>query len=316
MENLTLVWRFLVNHPQTGYLFPISWHLMVVLAVLGLLAAAGLHHVIGYTYGFYRLGERFAAWLALPSLVVLTVTVAVLLGAYLAAANAQELVRQAVASRAGTLAAEKIGFALINPAFTQTELDAGSEGGITRGALSQALVSMPVETLLEQVAHELSLLGRGATLVSEARPADEGEPTVEFPVEEPPRPALELVRLAQTWAGDPAQGGGADGHPGTVEEGSLSRLLLELISEISVGTPLTAEEWASVAGHRFVGQVLVPEMLWQVRNLAVLGIILVFAGNLLYFYLLNLAKQWARNRLNAKRRAPPKTPLPALPLLD
>jgi len=316
MENLALVWRFIVNHPQTGYLFPISWHLMVVLTVLGLLAAAGLHHVIGYTYGFYRLGERFAGWLALPTLVVLTVTMAVLLGAYLAAANAQELVRQAVASRAGTLAAERIGFALINPAFTQTELDAGSEEGITRGALSQALVSIPDETLFEQVAQELSLLVQRATLVSEVRPVEEGAPMANSPVEEPPRPAPELVGLAQAWAGDPVQGDAPKGHAGTVAEGSLLQLLLELISEISVGTPLTAEEWASVAGHRFMGQVLVPEMLWQVRNLALIGIILAVAGNLLYFYLVNLAKQWARRRLNAKRRAPPKPPVPALPLLD
>ena len=316
MENLALVWRFIVNHPQTGYLFPISWHLMVVLAVLGLLAAAGLHHVIGYTYGFYRLGERFAAWLALPTLVVLTVTMAVLLGAYLAAANAQELVRQAVASRAGTLATERIGFALINPAFTQTELDAGSEEGITRGALSQALAGIPDETLFEQVAQELSLLGRGATLVSELRPAEEGAPMANSPVEAPPRPAPELVALAQAWADEPVQGGGPEGHAGTAAEGSLLPLLLELISEISVGTPLTAEEWAGVAGHRFVGQVLVPEMLWQVRNLALIGIFLTVAGNLLYFYLVNLAKQWARRRLNAKRRAPPKLPVPALPLLD
>ncbi len=316
MENLTLVWRFIPNHPQTGYLFPISWHLMVVLAVLSLLAAAGLHHVIGYTYGFYRLGERFAAWLALPTLVVLTVTMAVLLGAYLAAANAQELVRQAVASRAGTLAAERIGFALINPAFTQTELDAGSEEGITRGALSQALVSIPVETLFEQVAQELSLLGRRATLVSEVRPAEEGAPMANSPVEKPPRTAPELVGLAQAWAAAPLQGGAPKGHSGTAGEGSLAPLLLEFISEISVGTPLTAEEWASVAGHRFVGQELVPEMLWQVRNLALIGIILVVAGNLLYFYLVNLAKQWARRRLNAKRRALPKVPVPALPLLD
>ena len=136
------------------------------------------------------------------------------------------------------------------------------------------------------------------------------------PVEAPPRPAPELVGLAQAWAGDPVQGGAPEGHVGTVAEGSPLPLLLELISEISVGTPLTAEEWASVAGHRFVGQVLVPEMQWQVRNLALIGIILAIAGNLLYFYLVNLAKQWARRRLNAKRRAPPKLPVPALPLLD
>ena len=290
MQSFSLTWRFLLDHPATDYFAPVPWHLLAVLIVLGLLAAGGLHHLLGHTYGFYRAPGGAAGWLALPSFAVLLVSVQVLIGIYLMAALAPEMVRFALASPAARASAMPIGYILLAPAF-------GGGGDkpreLNRAGLNRALHAHSPKELRANFRRQLDEARAKPVSITDASDWDE-------------KASPELLLLALHWAAEdhrdwpPEMGeksslareyGEGPGVSEQVNGSTLSRSILSLVEEIGWESEMARRDWAHVAGNRFVQRVLVPMMIWQVRWLAVVTLIMLLAANLSVLYLLGQLKR-------------------------
>jgi hypothetical protein len=171
MELFALAWRILLDGRATPYLVPLPWHLLAVLVLLGLLAAGGVHHLVGYTYRFYRIGERVSPLLAVPSLFTLLATVLVLLGAYLLAGTGSQMASVAVNAPGARAAAGPIGAYLLAPAFHHLygELEEGVE--LDRAMLTRGLLAFSEEELQEGFRRELEALQAAGN--DQAAPAPE-----------------------------------------------------------------------------------------------------------------------------------------------
>ena len=215
MDSFWLTWQFLLDHPATAYIAPVPWHLLAVLVVLGLLAAGGLHHLLGYTYKLYMVPGGVAGWLAFPSLVVLLVSVQVLIAIYLMAALAPEIVRYSLESEASQASAMPIGGLLLSPAFSEStagETPGGEsgEGGqsvetLNRAGLNRALHAHTPKELREKFRRQLQeVRAKPISLTESLMEAQNGEG----------RAAPELLMLALHWAAEDYQ----DWPPQTQEE--------------------------------------------------------------------------------------------------
>lgn len=122
MGTASQLWPFLTSLPTGLYLSLVPWHLLVVLAVLGLLAAFGVHHLLMHGLGAYRAGGREVAWLRWPTLVLLIVTVQVLLGVYGLAARAPALLEQALAWSQHEGPADHLGAMVLAPVLDHIEV--------------------------------------------------------------------------------------------------------------------------------------------------------------------------------------------------
>lgn len=295
MESFTLSWRFLLEHPATPYIVPMPWHLLAVLAVLGLFAAGGLHHLLGHNFRFYKVPGGVAAWLSLPSFVVLLVSVQVLIGAYLIAALAPEIVRFSLGSPAAQASAMPIGNMLLSPAFPGDRADAGPEDaqGLNRAGLNRALHAYSPKDLRESFRRQLQEARAKPVAISGAAEWDD-------------KASPELFLLTLHWAAESYEDwppqienpsslareyGGSVGKTDTAGTPTLSRSILSLVEEIGWESDLARRDWSHVAGNRFIQRVLAPQILWQVRWLAAVSLILMVAANLAVFFLLGQLKR-------------------------
>lgn len=174
MELFALAWRFLLSHPATPYLVPLPWHLPVLLFVLGVLAALGLHHLIGYSYEFYLVRGRIAPTLAIPSLVILLVSAQALLVAYVLATSGGRMARQALNSDEALAAARPIGQRLLAPAFARLEGDAGPESEIEGQVIAEVLLTYTAEGL--QQGFQADLESAQAAMAAHPAPVEEPSP--------------------------------------------------------------------------------------------------------------------------------------------
>ena len=299
MESFWLTWQFLLDHPAAATIAPVPWHLLAVLVVLGLLATGGLHHLLGHTYGFYKVPGGVAGWLAFPSFAVLLVSVQVLIAAYLIAALAPEMVRFSLASRAAQASAMPIGNLLLSPAFAGAgggglgEKSGEPAAGLNKAGLNRALHANTPKELRANFRRQLKQVRAEPISFTDA-PDGDGQASPE------------LFLLALQWAaedhldwppqaqeGNPRAGEfeGAGGSAAAEGGASLSRSILSLVDEISWESDMTRRDWAHVAGNRFIQRVLGPLMVWQVRWLAVVTLILLLAGNLAVLFVLGQLKR-------------------------
>ena len=289
MESFSLTWHFLLDHPATAYFAPLPWHLLVVLAVLGVLAAGGLHHLLGYTYRFYHVPSGTVGWLALPSFALLLATVLGLIGVYLMTALAPDMVRFALASPAARASAIPIGSMLLAPAFSG---GGESSQGLDRAGLSRALHAYSSKELRKNFRQRLNQVIAKPVSINNAPDWNSNA-------------SPELLLLALYWTVEghqewPPERGekGPLGQEYSEEQGvdkqletlSLSRSILSLVEEIGWESDMARQDWAHVAGNRFVQRVMGPMMVWQLRWLAAVILIMLLVANFSGLYLLGLLK--------------------------
>lgn len=198
MQKLTLTWRFVLEQQASPWLVPEPWHLLAVLFLLGVLAAIGLHHLLGYTRGLYMVKGRPVLYLALPSLAVLLVSVQLLLAAYLIGVDSKKMAGLALGEQRAFATVGVIGRTLLEAGLGPVdEVAAGEEVG-SKGRLTEILLAVPEEEIregllnrLERVKAELKSVDRAASAETEMEPppADAAEMAeVEAEAEPPPQP--------------------------------------------------------------------------------------------------------------------------------
>ncbi len=296
MQTLSLVLRFLLEHPPTPYLVPMPWHLPILLFALGLLAAGGFHHLIGHTFRFYKVGPDTSRALALPGLACLLISVQVLLGCYLLAATAPEMAAFALRAREARAAASPIGALLLSPAYARQTPSAPAAAGTRKESLRRALLEYSEDELLDGFRGQLET-------VRAKLQAPEGESTAGAP-------APELLVLALRWAAQehvnwpplPPSSQAALQDDADGRQQRLPRYILSLVEEINGDSSLQREDWEHVAGSRFIQRVLEPLMVWHLRYLAVLLTLLVLVADLgVFFLIFQLKRQWLNRRERARR---------------
>jgi len=221
MENTTLVWQYLLEHPATPWLAPIPWHLLGVLFFLSLLGGLGIHHLLSAHYQMYRVHDKQDPVLATASLILVCASMLVLVAAYVVITHSQQLTKDGLRNSTAQASAGKIGQILMEPLFGPPEVDlTGGQPG-SRGQLQDLLMALPpaayrqiAEKYMEQGRAELTRIrGNQETAVEKglppAREAD-GNGLEESPpdVDEKPgeaSPSLQLLLLAMDWARQPDQ---------------------------------------------------------------------------------------------------------------
>lgn len=346
MGTASQLWPFLTSLPTGLYLTLVPWHLLVVLVLLGLLAAVGLHHVLMHGLRAYRAGGRDVAWLRWPTLIVLIVAVQVLLGVYGLAARAPALLEQALAWSQDDSPADHLGALVLAPVLDQIEVGPPE---VEKPRLLAAIQSTPTEAL--QAFYRSRLTG-GRPVPPDQAPADDamdndamdGKSTENAPATPPsaqdgdiapdpppeghggvlpdlllPEPAaiqptlVALEGLAARWllAPEPvaADTGELDTPGAQVDEDGnlyLPDVIAGLVAEISDRVAFSMENWAHLAGTRLIGRHLVPWLIGELRFLA-FGITVVLVLVLgLYGYLLYRVRRMAARR--ARPAAPPPRP--------
>jgi hypothetical protein len=316
LDILDLLWRFLAAQPLVAYLSLVPWHLQLLLTVLGLLAAGGLHHLLGFTFRFYRLRSGHAHWLGAPTLALLLVSVQALLAAYVVGTHADALLRPTLALDSSMHPASVLGEILLDPPFDDPVLSRLEEIGVSKDRLAATVRALPAEsyraglrTFLVSPAL-LTLESPGTRLVPDAEPgkARGGAPGTPAPPDAAPeRPltlesrddiaAAALVQIAlrrlmdpdATW---PVVRLGEDAAP----PAHLSEFIISLFDEIREGPALRRTDWEYIAGNRFVAAVLQPTMAQYVRRTALGGALAVLLLDALYFAGFFQLRRWIRGR--------------------
>ena len=293
IDLLELIGRFLQAQPLENFLGLLPWHLMAVLAGMGILGGFGVHFLIGYVFRFYRRGARLVWWLSTPSLIVMLVLVQVLLGAYLLGSRAGALVSanltEDLSNRMGRLLFQPM---FGNPRITALQTSevgqgvlvttlAGSTGAEYRASL-QALIVPP---------GAISSQGNG-----EGSPADRillqvGLRWVTAPHRtwlSPLRPHGKSAGVAGNSApgNDSATADFSDSSAKAADDIFLPDFLASLISELPPQAELSREDWEHVAGTRYVEGVLEPVMVEYLSYLSIALASLSGLLALLYLYLL------------------------------
>jgi len=319
MDAAALVMRYLTALAPEVYGRLSPWHLTALLGVLGLLAAVGLHHLLGHTFRFYRVRGGPSPWLAAPTLVVLAVSLEVLLVAYLLGTQADRLWALSVRQHDPGRVRAVMGGLLLEPVFVRDDLRARArEAGLTAAELRQALRAMPSDALRQAYQDRLQNLrarpaalagaGAGATPDLPAAAGRDlevlGEATLRW-----------LSDGDQDWPGGlaatPAGPDGGAERPAPESEGPflLSAFLERLVGEVQSDTELSRENWEHVVGTVFTEHVLRPHMTAGTAYLAIAAAALVLLANALYFYAAVRLRRWLRRR--ASRTDPAQAPPPA-----
>lgn len=279
-ELLRLLWGFLRVHPLSSYLSLAPWHLITILAVLGLLAALGLHQLLGHWLGFYHRRGRATRWIAAPTLVVYMVSVQVLLAAYGLGVRAPALVSVSLESETP----RAMGELLLAPAFAAAPLAAQPESGVEQSALIAAIRSHSDLEYRDALRAE----GNAATAL-----LDPGRET-------PPTPSEILVQVGLHWIAtneapppvpQPASEEGATVVAPPPEAVRLPDFLATLVHEVRPGLPLARMDWEHVAGTRYLEDVLLPVMEEYLTYLAAALATLVVLFNLFYAYIVRRVKR-------------------------
>ncbi|HKI99327.1 MAG TPA: hypothetical protein VKB51_12715 [bacterium] len=299
IAQFALLWRFLQAQPWTQYVGLASWHLMLLLFVLGVLSAFGLHFLVGHIFRFYRRKERLARWVAWPTLLVFLASVQLLLAAYLLGVRAPELVRANLTAGVTT----ELGRLLLAPAFKNPTLAAQSPESVAKAAINTALRSSSELEYRDQ-------------LVAELVPPSELKPVAGSP--SGPRGPDVLVQIGLRWVTEPHSGWlgpEVKAKPkANAQEDSpffLPDFLWSLIDELPDGTVLPRLDWEHVAGTRYVETVLRPLAEEYLSYLAALIALVVVVVDGLFFLLMGRLKRIGRPRPAKKPPAPKTTPAPA-----
>lgn len=304
-DLLELIWRFLRVQPLENFLGLLPWHLIAVLAGLGLLGGFGLHFLIGYVFRFYRRGPRLAWWLSSPSLIVMLLLVEVLLGAYLLGSRAGALVSVNVTEDLS----DRMGRLLLQPVFGDPQITALQASEVGQGVLVTTLASAAGA---EYRASLQALIVPPGVISSQGN--GEGAPAQRILLQvglrwvtAPHRTWLSPLRPHGNSSGGAGDSGeqslpgsdesvGSGGAAATDDSGDsnakmaddifLPDYLASLIGELPPQAELPREDWEHVAGVRFVEGVLEPLMVEYLSYLSIALASLSGLLALLYLYLL------------------------------
>lgn len=314
-----LLWHFLRAQPFGHVLELVPWHELLLLCLLGLLSAFGLHFIIGYALRFYRRGERVAVWISYPTLALLLITVQLLLSAYLLGIHAPELVKLNLSDRL----IQRLGGLLLEPAFLNPALEGADPEQIGKSAVKAAL----------NASSELEYRDRlRANLVDPAELAvlfDPASGVARAPGTQSVTPAMTqsralhgtatetyLIQIGLRWITEPHRTAirTPDTGEGDQEQAQsaqqpffLPEFLLSLIDELRPEVALSRANWEHVAGTRFVQGTLDPLMAEYLSYSAGLLVVVVVLLNAGYFLAMRRLKRIGRPRREgavAERDAP------------
>jgi hypothetical protein len=329
-DILDLLWRFFASQPLSRYLQLHPWHLQTILMVLGLLAAGGLHHLIGFTFRFYRVHTDYAHWLGMPTLVLLLFSVQMLLACYTLVTQAEALVRQNLNTEETIQPAGILGEHLLAPAFTTPELARSADAGVSKERLAAALRALPADEYRNRLRASIVdpdriTVGRegmsgasksGENLVprSETAPskAGAGAGPAAAPAE-PPSIVLTsraelatavLVQMALRWLVDPNRAWPQlavkpESQSAAAEPALLPEFIVSLVGEIQEGVVLERLDWEHVAGHRFSSAVMQPTLVRYVTRTAIVGAALLLVLNAFYFFGFYRLRRWMKRKRQA-----------------
>lgn len=322
LESLELTWRLFAALAPRSYLLLLPWHFTLLLIGLGVLAAIGVHHLIGTTFGLYRAGgfqRRIAAALTLA---VLIVSIQGLLLAYVLRTQADALVRPALTPENAVQPAGVLGSILLDPAFSDEDL--AGESQVAKDRLAAVIVATDDEDYRAGLEGFLVAPGRLVLAVpprftppgaaDASRPPDagkQGEQAAGQPGEKTPAftnrddlVSAIIVQMGLRWVLAPGQTWPQAMPAGTGSTAEqllrLPEFVLALVDEIQDDAVLDHLDWEHVAGTRFVQAVLQPVLVERVGQSAGLLALAIVALNLAYFATVARVVGHMRRRAKAK----------------
>jgi hypothetical protein len=293
LDSLDLSWRLIGAFPAQRYFQLLPWHLTALLLVLGVLAAFGLHHLIGDTFRFYSAGGRRRPLLAACTLAVLLASVLTLLLAYVLRTQAEALIRPALAPENAVQPASVLGSILLDPPFHDAAF--AEQTHIAKARLSAAIGAKHDEDYRDALKpfsvkpgrFVLTPQGEEHASATVAPPGSGSSGAAQPPVFTRPEELIGgiVVQIGVRWLLEPKQTWPEALPAGSRADRPLSvpELSLALIDEIQDGAVLDRLDWEHVAGTRFVQTVLQPlllELLGRWAGLLALGVVV---ANLAYF---------------------------------
>lgn len=329
IDLLELIWRFLQAQPLENFLGLLPWHLMAVLAGMGILGGFGVHFLIGYVFHFYRRGARLAWWLSAPSLIVIMLLMQVLLGAYLLGSRAGSLVSANLTEDLS----DRMGRLLLQPMFGNPRITALQTSEVGQGVLVTTLARSTgaeyrasLQALIVPPG-EISSQGNGEGASADRILLQVGLRWVTAPHRtwfSPLHPAGNTPMTGDLPAttGDPVDSEDSSKSGDFTTNGAddifLPDFLASLISELPPQAELSREDWEHVAGTRYVEGVLEPVMVEYLSYLSIALASLSGLLALLYLYLLRKvrgigmkAASQALAKTDASARTQQQAPAPA-----
>jgi hypothetical protein len=300
-ESFELSWRLYNALPAQRFLMLLPWHFTALLLGLGVLAAIGIHHLIGWTFGFYSQGGFQRRIASAITLAVLIFSVQGLLLAYMLRTQADALVKPMLSPENAVQPAGVLGSILLDPAFSDTDLEnethvakarlaatvIGTEDDDYRAGLEGFLVSP--DRLVMAPTHNPAPDTAGGTDTPKQPDASTdaaGDQAPAFTNRDDLISAI-AVQIGLRWIMDPEQtwpeampaGTGSAADPRL----RVPEFVLALVDEIQDNAVLDRLDWEHVAGTRFVQAVLQPVLVERVARSAGLLAVGVVALDLAYF---------------------------------
>jgi hypothetical protein len=315
LDAIALTWRLFAALPAQRYLLLLPWHFTALLIVLGILAAVGLHHLIGTTFRFYAAGETRRPLLGAATLVVLLVSVQGLLLAYVLRTQAEALARPLLAPENAVQPAGVLGSLLLDPAFSDEDLAGKTQ--VAKDRLAAVIIATDDETYRADLE---------AFVVKPERLVLAPEPKTPTPAEPPRQPAGErapagaadeppvftqredllsaiVVQMGLRWVLAPGQTWPEAMPAGTSAAADqpvrLPQFALTLMDEIQGNAVLDKLDWEHVAGTRFVQAVLQGVLVERIgRSAGLLALACVTFDVAYFIFAARLV-----GRLNRRRKA-------------
>ena len=220
MENTVLTWRFLLETTSNPLVVPVSWHLVAVLAVLGVLGGLGLQHLFQIRFRFYEVHGKNDPVVAYISLVVLWGALFVMLSSYVVATHGEKLIQENLRTPTAQATASRLGQILFLPVFGPPPEDTTNVSPGSRAQLEHLLDEVSPETyrsfyqqIIGETHSEISKLDAAKNSEVEkglppprsaAEVLPEGPPVDHNNIEKG-EPSLFLIALALAWVTDPDQ---------------------------------------------------------------------------------------------------------------
>ncbi|MDH4224536.1 MAG: hypothetical protein OEW12_02690 [Deltaproteobacteria bacterium] len=286
MKNLFLTWKFLNNLPMEYYLSLASWHLVAILGGLALLGGIGLHHLLGYVAGWYRIGGKNSKMMAFPTQWVLMGYLVGMVTFYMVGVRAHSLVQFSLSGGGQKDPTPVyIGQQVLAPAFDNSQ-KTRIQTEFTRNEVELALYDSPATDL------RAAYSSRSMELVRVENPAA----------------SRMLAAMALNWLADPEQAPPAwytppEPQPGSENLFPLQPFLASLITDVGDEVLLPRKDWEHMVGQKMQTLVTAPILLANIRYYAWGGAALFTFALLNYLFLLNRWKKWVITRQHRKKES-------------
>lgn len=295
IDTLALIGHLLHVQTREAWLALLPWHLVVLLGLLAILAAFGLHFLFGHVFRFYWRNGRRRYWISLPSLVMCLASLLVLLVSYLIWMNAPALIHQNLQAADGQQNAERVGTLLLEPAYKHPVFKTVEGDEVLKADLLMALEA--------STDHEY----RRALRVHQV------DPLVLEPGSKPAGFLLEQLVLSWTLNPDPysipfvedwlAYYRPDSNAMGAEDDDRLPQLLQRLLGQGQEDVVLPRKEWAYVLGTTFNQSILGPVLLEYFNLCAMVLVAAVLLVNGIYLFLMSWLKRLGMKKIRAAQAA-------------